>query len=296
MAPGTCAWSPTVATGTLVDTQDAVVVDLTDPTVALSVPAGPLSGTVTLGATAADAHTGVAGVAFEYRASGTTSWSTCGSDTTAPYSCALATTALADGSWELRAVATDLVGHAAATAPVTRTVDNTGPTLTLTVPPGPLSGTVSLTSTATDPAGVASVTFEYRAAGATTWSACGTDATAPYACSLATGGLADGSWELRATAVDVLGNTGVSAVVTRTVTNSSTVAITSPAAGAVVRGNVTVTSSASSTLGVTSVAVDYRAVGATGWTSCGPADTTRRTPARGARARWPTAPTSCARC
>ncbi|MFC5177478.1 Ig-like domain-containing protein [Nocardioides taihuensis] len=263
-----------LATGTLVDTQDAVVVDLTDPTVSLSVPAGLLSGTVTLGASAADAHTGVAGVAFEYRATGTTSWSSCGSDTTAPYTCALATTALADGSWELRAVATDLVGHTAATAPVTRTVDNGGPTLTLTVPPGPLSGTVSLTSTATDPAGVASVTFEYRAVGATTWTACGTDATAPYACSLATGGLADGSWELRATAVDGLGNTGVSAVVTRTVANSSTVAITSPAAGAVVRGNVTVTSSASSTLGVTSVAVEYRAAGATAWTSCGPADST----------------------
>jgi hypothetical protein len=264
----------TVGTAILVDTRDAVVVDLTDPTVILTAPAGTLSGTVTLGATAADAHTGVTGVAFQYRASGATSWTSCGSDTSAPYTCALATTALADGSWELRAVATDLVGHTAATAPVTRTVDNTGPTPTLTVPPGPLSGTVSLTSTATDPSGVASVTFEYRAAGTTTWSACGTDTSAPYACSLATGALANGSWELRATAVDTLGNSGASAVVTRTVTNTSTVAITSPSAGAVVRGTVTVASTATSTLGVTSVAVEYRVVGATGWTSCGTADTT----------------------
>lgn len=263
----------TTGTATLVDTQDAVVVDLTDPTVSLGVPAGPLAGTVTLTAAAADAHTGVAGVAFDYRAAGTTTWSACGTDTTAPYTCALATTTLTDGSWELRAVATDLVGHTASAA-VTRTVDNTGPTLTLTVPPGPLSGTVSLTSTATDASGVASVTFEYRAAGATTWTACGTDTTAPYACQLATAGLPNGSWELRATAADTVGNTGVSDVVTRTVTNSSTVAITSPAAGAVVRGNVSVASTASSTLGVTSVAVEYRVVGATGWTSCGPADTT----------------------
>ena len=51
------------------------------------------------------------------------------SDTTVPYSCSLNTTALTDGGYDLRAIATDVAGNATTSATVAnRVVDNTAPT------------------------------------------------------------------------------------------------------------------------------------------------------------------------
>ena len=109
---------------TYYDYESHVLVDNTLPTVALTVPAAPLTGTVNLTATASDAHSGMASVRFEYRKSGVTTWTTCVLDTSSPYACSLNTTTLTDGTYEFRATATDRVGNAAVTATTTRTITN----------------------------------------------------------------------------------------------------------------------------------------------------------------------------
>jgi hypothetical protein len=81
---------------------------------------------VTLSATAAD-PAGVTSVRFERR-SGATWTAIC---TTASSACAWDTTKLADGTYDLRAVATDALGHSTTSAVVAaRAVDNTAPAAT----------------------------------------------------------------------------------------------------------------------------------------------------------------------
>ncbi|MFC6287882.1 Ig-like domain-containing protein [Nocardioides sp. GCM10027113] len=347
---------------------DDIHVDNAPPDLSLQLPPSPWSGTVTLAATASDPvpGTGVTGVLFEYRAAGAGSWTTCGTDTTAPYSCALNTSALPEGDHDVRATATDGVGNsrsvvqignvrnatldllpiatvvrgnvtltsawsgasgptvaferspdgssgwttisgcgsrpagagttctwdtttvASGTSFVRATVnhngnvyrdtestlvDNTAPTVSLTVPAGPLSGSVTLTATAGDAhSGLTHVRFEHRPASGGTWITCGgaPDTTAPYSCPLATGGLADGDHQFRATATDVAGNTTTTASVTRTVDNSgSWVTVTSPTGGAVIQHGevVTVTAGAYSPTAISSVELQYDPPGAQSWTS-----------------------------
>ena len=118
-----------------------VVVDNTAPTVAVTDPGSPLRGQVAIGATAADAHSGVTGVTLQRSATGTSAWTDLCTDTTAPYSCVLDTTALADGSYGFRAVATDAAGNTTTSATVAnRRVENT-PLLALDVQTANGSGT-----------------------------------------------------------------------------------------------------------------------------------------------------------
>src|SRR6478735_1279891 len=70
--------------------------DWTPPTVAMTDPGSPLSGTVTLGATASDARSSVASVVIQ-RADGSGTWTAVCTDNVAPYSCSWVTTAVADG-------------------------------------------------------------------------------------------------------------------------------------------------------------------------------------------------------
>ena len=63
-----------------------------------------------------------------------------------------------------------------------RRIDNTGPVVAITNPiAGRIRGVVSLDGTATDPAGVSLVTFEYRQ-GAGAWQLICSDPTASYTC------------------------------------------------------------------------------------------------------------------
>ncbi|MFC4785530.1 Ig-like domain-containing protein [Nocardioides sp. MAHUQ-72] len=174
--------------------------------------------------------------------------------------CAWATTAVADGTYDVRLRASS--GHTATQSGVV--VDNTAPSKAeVVVPAAPLSGTVTLTANAADAtSGVASVEFQHRVSGAGAWSGCGTDSTAPYSCNLDTTTLTNGtSYDFRVVVTDRAGSTTTSATVARIVDNTpSTVSITSPAAGATVDGTVAVDVSASSPSGVTQVRVDYRAL------------------------------------
>ncbi len=229
-SPYTCSWATAAfasgpydlravaVTGTSSTTSavvSGVLVDNTAPTVTMSDPGSPLRGSVTFAATASDAGSGIATVSVQYAATGTSTWTELCADTSAPYSCAFDTTRLADGSYALRAVATDLAGNSATSGAVAnRVVDNTVSSVSLTSPGPYVSGTVTLTATASSTAGVTSVRIQRAPDGSATWTDLCTDTTSPYTCSWNTTGVADGTYSLRAVLLDGSGKTTVSTVST----------------------------------------------------------------------------------
>ena len=159
-----------------------------------------------------------------------------GSDTTAPYEILWDTTLLADDRYDVSARATDTSGKSTDSAIIEIDVDNSNcgdvvpPTISLTAPAaGSVSGTVTVTATASDDVGVTLVSF--FAGG----QVIGTDSTSPYETSWDTTTSVNGDVELTANATDGC-NTTVSAGVTVTVDNAASVfSVTAldPAAGAV---------------------------------------------------------------
>lgn len=218
VAPYTCSWNtPAIAddsydlratatdtagysktstvTGRVVDNY-ALTVTLTDP--------GAMSGSEALTATAANWTTGLQSLTIQQRAPGAGSWTNVCSGASTPQNCSLDTTQLPDGSRELRAVATDLAGHTAQTVAITRTIDNSPPTTTPSIPSSG-TGTVSMTATAQDTgSGIAYVAFEALYMG--TWYEFCRDTTAPYTCSGDSAAVADGTYSIR---VVVENNAGV---------------------------------------------------------------------------------------
>src|SRR6478735_2042810 len=160
----------------------AAAADWTPPTVAVQQPPGTLRDVVTITATASDAETGIAQVVISAQAAGATTWTTLCTDTTAPYSCTWDTRLVADGSYGLRAVATDKAGYSTTSALVAATVGNTiGVVL---ASPGDFAvGSVVLSTTLQNTgAGPYAVRVEYALAGTTTWTSitgC-TNLAAPY--------------------------------------------------------------------------------------------------------------------
>jgi hypothetical protein len=233
-APYTCTWATTgVANGsydlravlvsgtTVLATSgtERVLVDNAAPSVTLTNPGTPLSGTRTFATTATDAHSGVAEVAVQY--SSGTSWTTLCTATAAPWSCTGDTRTIPNGTYSFRAVATDVAGNTATSAAVTgRAVSNVVSTVVLADPGATLRGSVTLTATATSTGTIAKVVVQRSPAGAGTWTDVCTDTTAPYSCALDTTRLAEGAYDLRAVLTDTQGGTVTSAVVAdRTVDN-----------------------------------------------------------------------------
>ncbi len=191
-----------------------VLVDNLAPSVTMTDPGSPLSGTRTFAATATDAHSGVAEVVVQYAATGTSTWRTLCTVTAEPWSCRASTAALPDGSYAFRAVATDVAGNTATSAAVTnRVVDNTVSSVSLEDPGAFLTGTVSLVANASSTAGVGSVRIQRAVSGTTTWVDVCTVTAAPYSCPWDTTSVADGLYDLRAVLVDGTGATSTSAVV-----------------------------------------------------------------------------------
>jgi Big-like domain-containing protein len=197
-----------------------VRVDNAVPTATLADPGTPLQGSVALNGTASDAGSGVVSWTVQRRPAGGGAWTDACADTTAPFAaCTWDTTGVADALYDLRAVARDAAGNELATTPIAdRRVDNNGPTVTLADPGSPLNGTVLLTATATDPAGVQSVVFERRLTGSSNWTTICTDTTASYSCSFDTTSL-NGTYDLRARATDTLGRSSTSMVAARVIDN-----------------------------------------------------------------------------
>src|SRR5207245_11385478 len=110
-----------------------VSVDNVSPTPTLADPGQYLNGPVSLSASSDPDTTQVD---FERRPAGGGSWVTIASDTTTPWGTALDTTALADGLYDFRAVATDQTGNTG-TSPIRSNIriDNTAPAASLTTPP-----------------------------------------------------------------------------------------------------------------------------------------------------------------
>ncbi|OJT26916.1 hypothetical protein BO221_02585 [Archangium sp. Cb G35] len=223
--------------------------DVTAPAVSLTEPGEGVTvrGIIAVSATASD-DIGVAGVQFY---DGTT---LLGTDTTAPYSISWDTTPVLGGSHTLRARAYDAANNISAFVSVTVRVANdvTAPTVSLTAPAenATVSGSITVSATASDDVGVTQVEF-YDGT-----TLLGTDTAAPYSVSWNTKGGPNGSHTLQAKAYDVTGNVGTSTALVVTVANdvtAPTVSITAPGAGATVGGATTVSATASDNVGVTRV-------------------------------------------
>jgi chitinase len=214
-------------------------------TVAVSLGAlgSTLTGSVSVTATATSDR-GIASVKFQSAPAGTTDWVDICTDTTASYDCSWTTSALADGSYDVRAVATDLAGYTRTSTITARNLDNYPLTVSLANPGANVSGTVSLSATATGASGsLTAVTIQHRAPGAPTWTDLCTSATSPATCGLDTTAYADGPRELRAVATDSSGATAIAAVRTPNLDNSPPTATPSvPSSGT---GTVTMSATAS---------------------------------------------------
>ncbi|AKJ03808.1 Ig-like protein group 3 [Archangium gephyra] len=221
-----------------------VIIDKTSPSEpVITAPASYalVRGTVQVSVTTTD-NLGVARVEFH---AGTTRL---GTDTSAPYEVSWDTSTLADGTYSLSATAYDHAGNGRSSGliiPVT--TDNTPPAAALTAPaPGTfLRGSVTLEATASDAKGVTKVEF-YRGT-----ALIGTATTAPYSMTWNTSSVADGTQTLWVKAHDKAGNVRTSSEVAVTVDNTAPVtAVSAPAQGALLRGTVPVSATASDAVGV----------------------------------------------
>ncbi|MDE3245768.1 MAG: M4 family metallopeptidase, partial [Acidobacteriota bacterium] len=201
-----------ISTGFILDKVNLMVVgggapDTTAPTVSAS--ESGASGTITLAATASDAN-GVTKV--EFYVDGVLK----GTDTTAPFSLALDSTTLANGSHTLVAKAYDPSGNVGTSTSVPFTVSNTaGDTTppTVSVSETGASGTITLAATASDANGVTKVEFYVDGV------LKGTSTASPYSMALDSTTLANASHALVAKAYDPSNNVGTSASFAFTINN-----------------------------------------------------------------------------
>ena len=246
-------------------TFNTVFTSLTDP-------GTPLRGSVTLNAVASSDR-GMGTVAFQTSPAGANTWTTRCNDTAPAYSCDLDTTTLADGLYDIRALATDSAGYSNSSAVANRRIDNTAPTATTTSAGSPLTGVTTVSGTGSDGgSGVAGTRLQYRPSGGGSWTDICSQSGASATCSWNTASLADGLYDVRTVATDVAGNTGASAIVTnRHIDNfAPTATMTNP--GTPLRGTVTLASTsadAANGTGVASVRYEYRTNPAGAWsTAC----------------------------
>ncbi|MBV9607020.1 MAG: hypothetical protein JO027_18045 [Solirubrobacterales bacterium] len=185
--------------------------------VGLGSPGTPLSGSVDLTATPEVGGTTPGAVTFlicptsEDCPANPSRWKTFSTVTTAqldnngnPYfTTTLDTTTLSDGTYDLGVNAQDLPAQDAfqGGAVSDLVIDNTPPTVTLDNPGGSLTGTATLSASASGSlSGVASVKFEVSPAGTGNWTTVGVAANPPYSASFDTRQFGDGSYDLRAEA------------------------------------------------------------------------------------------------
>jgi hypothetical protein len=208
--------------------------DTQPPTVSITAPlnGATVSGTVSVTATASD-NVGVTKV--EFYLDGVLQ----STDTTSPYSWSWDTTTASNASHSLTAKAYDAALNVGTSTAVSVTVNNSGgditpPTVSITAPlnGATVSGTVSVTATASDNVGVTKVEFYLDGALQST------DTTSPYSWSWDTTSATNASHSLTAKAYDAALNVGTSTAVSVTVNNS--VAGTDISGWTVTQANATV--------------------------------------------------------
>jgi hypothetical protein len=212
------------ASGNLASSSDQTfttlaVPDTTAPTVSITAPTqgATVSGTVSVSANASD-NVGVAGVQFRLDGANLGA-----EDTTAPYSASWNTTTVSNGNHTLTAVARDAAGNQTTSAAVTVTVSNaaadtTPPSVSISAPAqgATVSGSVTVSATASDNVGVAGVQFQLDGV-----SLSAEDTVAPYSISWDTATASNATHTLTAVARDAAGNRATSASVSVTVLNNS---------------------------------------------------------------------------
>ncbi|MEO8483553.1 MAG: Ig-like domain-containing protein [Acidobacteriota bacterium] len=229
--------------------------DRTAPSVSVTTPSAgaTVSGTTAVTAAASD-NVGVIGVQF------TVDGANLGGEvTSSPYGVVWNTGGVSNGSHALRAIARDAAGNrttsAVVTVAVSNVVDSTAPTVSLSAPAAgaTLTGTTTLSATASDNIGVAGVRFTID--GTTVGVE---DTSSPFSISWNSASVSSGQHTVRAVARDAAGNTQTSAARTVTVANltdtaAPSVSITAPAGGTTLSGAVSVSASASDNTGVIGV-------------------------------------------
>jgi hypothetical protein len=286
-SPYSCSWDGTTVSDGLYDFRShaidnagntanstvysSAIVDNTAPTATMNDPGANIHGTVTLDATSGDgAGSGVANVKIQRSPAGAGTWTDVCTDTTSPYSCSFDTTAVSDGLYDFRAIATDNVAKSTTSSTVTnRRVDNTAPTASMTDPGAYITGTTfALTATGTDGgSGVANVKIQRSPAGAGTWTDVCTDTTSPYGCTFDSTAVSDGLYDFRAITTDNAGNSTTSATVTnRRVDNTApTAVLTDP--GSPLRQTVTLNATGTDGgSGVLNVKIQRAPTGTSTWT------------------------------
>jgi hypothetical protein len=135
-------------------------IDATAPSASLADPGSPVRGTISLSPSADDGTgSGVATLVVQRSPAGAGTWTTIGTSWN--------TSSVADGTYDLRARATDNAGNAANSALRTVTVDNTAPTVSSSAPADgslvPDAGTLTI-GASEDVAGIANATLDGVAA------------------------------------------------------------------------------------------------------------------------------------
>jgi 6-phosphogluconolactonase (cycloisomerase 2 family) len=178
--------------------------------------------------------------------------------TSSPYGIALDTTKLSNGPHTLTAVALDSTNTSGTSAPVSITVNN-HPTVTITAPVAgaTVSGNnVALSATAVAATGLTIANVQFKVDNVNQ----GAPVTvSPYSTVLDSTTLSNSTHTVLAVATDSAGNMTTSAPASFTVNNSTTsIAITSPAAGATVSGPVPITATVTPGPGITIAKVQFQ--------------------------------------
>lgn len=245
--------------------------DYYPPRVALTSPGATVNGTIAVSATASDTGSGVAQVVIQYAATGSSTWTTLCTDTSAPYSCSWDTATVADGDYQLRAIATDKVGTSATSSVVATKVANPA-AVTLSTIADIVRGTVPLSAAVTGAAGrTVSSAFQFRLSGSAGWTTvagCSAVSGTTPTCSWATGSLAD-LYDVRV--LSTVGSGAAATAVTDeqldvTVDNlAPTVSVTAPSP---MSGTVQVVATPlDDDSGIAKVDLSYRLQGAATWTA-----------------------------
>ena len=240
----------------------SVTVDNTAPSIAL---VAPSTGT---GVIALSANTSADTATVEFQRSNGGGWTTIAT-VGSPFSTNFDTTTVADGTYQLRALATDGGGHTSTSASQALLVDNTAPTGAIATPLAgdTVGGSVDLTATPADAtSGVASVAYEMRQTGAPSFTAIGSATSAPWHVSWSVWAIATGSYDLRAVITDNNGNVFRTAPITVSVdTTAPLVALDVPND---VSGRVTLSATTQGP-GATSVEFGISPAGSGRWSSLG---------------------------
>jgi len=225
--------------------------DTASPAVSITSPTNgaTVSGTVTVSGQATD-NVGVSSVSMTAGAIAIP----CALSGSA-YSCTWNSGSSANGNYTITVTAKDAANNrGSSSVDVTlNNPDTTAPAVTINSPANgaTISGTVTVTGTATDNVGVSSVTMS-TGGPSTACTVTGTN----YSCTWNAGSLSDGSYTITVTAKDAANNSGASSIsvtVSNADTTPPTVSIAVPTNGATVAGTVTVTGTATDNVGVNSV-------------------------------------------